>query len=48
VFPCFYMLDYLMANLTGLRFVRPKTLADGDHCCNNYIAAPRFTEWAPP
>jgi hypothetical protein len=31
----------------GLQFVRTKTLADGDDCCNNHIAGPGFTEWAP-
>jgi hypothetical protein len=47
VFPYACRIDYLMANLIGLRFVRTKTLADGDDCCNNYIAGPGFTEWAP-
>ena len=47
VFPYACRIDYLMANLMGLRFVRTKTLADGDDCCNNYIAGPGFTEWAP-
>jgi hypothetical protein len=47
VFPYACRIDYLMANLMGLRFVRTKTLADGDDCCNNYIAGPGLTEWAP-
>lgn len=40
-------IDYLMANQMGLAFTRTITLADGDDCCNNYIAGPGFTEWAP-
>jgi hypothetical protein len=47
VFPYACRIDYLMANLMGLQFVRTKTLADGDDCCDNYIAGPGFTEWAP-
>jgi hypothetical protein len=47
VFPYACRIDYLMANLMGLRFTRTKTLADGDDCCNNYIAGPGVTEWAP-
>ena len=47
VFPYACRIDYLMANLMGLKFTRTKTLADGDDCCNNYIAGPGFTEWAP-
>lgn len=47
VFPYACRVDYLMANLMGLEFVRTKTLADGDDCCNNYIAGRGFTEWAP-
>lgn len=47
VFPYACRIDYLMANLMGLKFSRTKTLADGDDCCNNYIAGPGFTEWAP-
>jgi hypothetical protein len=47
VFPYACRIDYLMANLMGIRFNRTKTLADGDDCCNNDIAGPGFTEWAP-
>jgi len=47
IFPYACRIDYLMANLMGLEFTRTKTLADGDDCCNNYIAGPGFTEWAP-
>lgn len=47
VFPYVCRIDYLMANRMGLAFTRTKTLADGDDCCNNYIAGPGFTEWAP-
>lgn len=47
VFPYACRIDYLMANLMGLQFVRTKTLADGDDCCDNYIAGLGFTEWAP-
>lgn len=47
VFPYVCRLDYLMANLMEIQFTRTKTLADGDDCCNNYIAGPGFTEWAP-
>lgn len=47
VFPYACRIDYLMASLMGLRFVRTKTLADGDECCDNYIAGLGRTEWAP-
>lgn len=47
VFPYACRIDYLIANRMGLKFSRTKTLADGDDCCNNYIAGSGFTEWAP-
>lgn len=47
VFPYVCRIDYLMANRMGLEFSRTKTLAEGDDCCNNYIAGAGFTEWAP-
>jgi hypothetical protein len=47
VFPYACRVDYLMADLMGLRFIRTKILADGDDCCNNHITGPAFTEWTP-
>lgn len=47
VFPYACRIDYLMANLMGIRLTRTKTLADGDDCCNNHVNGRGLTEWAP-
>lgn len=47
VFPAACRLDYLMAHLSGIRFERSKTLADGDESCNNHIRGLGETVWAP-
>lgn len=47
IFPYVCRIDYLWANLGGFKFVRTKTLADGDECCNNHIIGLGLTEWSP-
>jgi hypothetical protein len=40
-------MDYLFSNLMGNRFVRSKTLGDGDNCCNCHYDLEGQCEWAP-
>jgi hypothetical protein len=47
VFPCACRLDYLTANIAGMKFVRNKTIGDGDGVCDNHYLGKGFTEWAP-
>jgi len=47
VFPAACRLDYLMAHLSGIRFERHNTLADGDEGCDNHILGLGETIWAP-
>jgi hypothetical protein len=47
VFPAACRLDYLMAHLSGIRFERNKTLADGDDGCDGHILGLGATIWAP-
>jgi L-2-amino-thiazoline-4-carboxylic acid hydrolase len=47
VFPCTCRIDYLMANIGGMRIERNKTIGDGDSICENHIFGPGYTEWAP-
>ena len=47
IFPSACRIDYLVANLSGLKFERNKTIADGDDCCNNHIMGCGYTEWSP-
>lgn len=47
VFPAACRLDYLMAHLSGIRFERNKTLADGDDGCDSHILGLGATIWAP-
>jgi len=47
VFPCACRVDYLIANLGGIKFKRDKVIADGDSYCDSHIIGYGYTEWAP-
>jgi hypothetical protein len=47
MFPDVCRMDYLMAHYMGHGFIRIKTLADGDDCCNCQYKIGGSCEWAP-
>lgn len=47
VFPAPCRIDYLIAHLSGIRFERSKTLADGDDGCDGHVLGLGETVWAP-
>jgi hypothetical protein len=47
MFPYLCRMDYLMAYYMGHGFVRNKTLADGDECCNCRFIIGGRCDWAP-